>query len=96
MNVSVKYKDLKDVFKKTENLILLNHDSYNHTINLKSKRTFLFNLLYNLSATELNTFKKYLKQNLQKKKIYYFISSAASSLLFIFKKNEELHLCVNY
>ena len=61
MNVSAEYKNLRDVFEKAENLILSDHDSYNYTINLKSEKTFLFNSLYNLSATELSTFREYLK-----------------------------------
>ena len=61
MNVSAEYKDLRDVLKKAKNLILLNHSSYNYTINLKSERTFLFDLLYNFSVMKLNTLRKYLK-----------------------------------
>ena len=96
VNVLTKYEDLSDVFEKTENLIFSDHDLYDYTINLKSEKTFLFSLLYNLSAMKLSMFRKYLKWNLQKKKIYHFIFSAVSLLLFTFKKNEELHLCVNY
>ena len=96
VNVLTEYKDLNNVFEKTENLILLNHDSYDHTIDLKSERTSLFDSLYNLSAMKLSMFREYLKQNLQKKMIYHFIFSAVSLLLFIFKKDEKLHSCVNY
>ena len=61
VNVSAEYKDLRNVFKKAENLIFLNHDLYDHAIDLKSERTFLFDLLYNLSAMKLNMFREYLK-----------------------------------
>ena len=61
VNVSAEYKDLKNVFEKTENLILLDHSSYSHAINLKSEKTFLFNSLYNLLAMKLNMFREYLK-----------------------------------
>ena len=61
VNVSTEYEDLSNIFEKTENLILLNHSSYDHAIDLKLKRTFLFNLLYNLSAMKLSTLRKYLK-----------------------------------
>ena len=61
VDVSTKYEDLSNVFEKTENLILSDHNSYNHAIDLKSERTSLFNLLYNLSAMKLNMFRKYLK-----------------------------------
>ena len=61
VNVSTKYEDLNDVFEKTENLIFLNYDLYDYTIDLKSEKTSLFSLLYNLSAMKLNMFRKYLK-----------------------------------
>ena len=64
VNVSTEYEDLSNVFEKTENLILSDHDSYDHVIDLKSERTFLFSLLYNFSAMKLSTFRKYLEQNL--------------------------------
>ncbi len=96
MNILFEYKDLKNVFEKTENLILSDHSFYNHAIDLKLRKKPSFDLLYNLSVTELNTLWEYLKQNLEKKMICYSISSAAFPLLFIFKKNDELHSCVNY
>ena len=61
VNVLTEYEDLSNVFEKTENLILSDYDSYDHAINLKSERTFLFDLLYNFSATELSMLRKYLK-----------------------------------
>ena len=61
VNVSAKYKNLKNVFEKAENLTLLNHNSYDYVIDLKSEKTSSFNSLYNLSATELSTFREYLK-----------------------------------
>ena len=61
VNVLTEYKDLNNIFEKTENLILLNHSLYDYAIDLKLKRTFLFDLLYNLSAMKLNMFRKYLK-----------------------------------
>jgi len=96
VNIFFEYEDLKNVFKMTENLILSDHSSYDHVIDLKLRKKPSFDLLYNLSATGLSTLHKYLKQNLEKKMIHYSIFSAASSLLFTFKKNDELCLCVNY
>ena len=61
MNVSAEYKDLKDIFEKTENLTPSDHSLYDYVIDLKSERIFLFNLLYNFSAMKLNMFRKYLK-----------------------------------
>ena len=61
VNVSTEYEDLSNVFEKTENLILSDHSSYDHAIDLKSERTSSFSLLYNLSAMKLSMFRKYLK-----------------------------------
>ena len=61
VNVSTEYKDLSNVFEKTENLILSNHNLYDHAIDLKPERTSSFDLLYNLSAMELSMFRKYLE-----------------------------------
>jgi len=55
MNVLFEYEDLKNVFERAENLILLNHGSYDHAIDLKLKKKPPFGSLYNLSATELST-----------------------------------------
>jgi len=96
VNVLFEYEDLKNVFERTENLILSNHSSYNHAIDLKLRKKPSFDSLYNLSATELSTLWEYLKWNLEKEIIHYSISSAASLLLFTFKKNGELCSCVDY
>ena len=61
VNVSTKYEDLSNVFEKTENLILSNHDLYDHAIDLKSGRTSSFDSLYNLSAMKLSMFREYLE-----------------------------------
>ena len=61
MNVSTKYENLSDVFEKTENLILSDHNLYDYVIDLKSEKTSSFDSLYNLSAMKLNMFRKYLK-----------------------------------
>ena len=61
VNVLTKYKDLSNMFKKTENLTLSDHDLYDHAIDLKSERTSLFSSLYNFLAMKLNMFRKYLK-----------------------------------
>jgi len=96
MNVLFEYEDLKNVFERTENLILSNHNPYDHVIDLKLKKKPPFDSLYNLSATELSTLREYLKQNLEKEMIHYSISSAASLLLFTSKKNDGLCSCVDY
>ncbi len=46
--------------------------------------------------TELATLRQYLNNVLAKEWIKHFISSTDASILFIFKKNDSLHLCMNY
>ncbi len=49
-----------------------------------------------MSNTELTTLKQYLNDVLAKEWIKHFINSTDVSILFIFKKNDSLHLCMNY
>ena len=76
--------------------MLLNHDLFNYAINLESEKKFSFDLLYNLSAIELKTLWKYLKQNLKKEMIHHSMLSAAFLILFTLKKNKKLCSVVNY
>ncbi len=52
--------------------------------------------MYNLSNTELATLRQYLNNVLAKEWIKHFVSSTDPSILFILKKNNSLHLCMNY
>ena len=52
--------------------------------------------MYNLSNTELTTLRQYLNDVLVKKWIKHFIISTDAFILFIFKKNDSFHLCMNY
>jgi len=46
--------------------------------------------------TELMTLRQYLNNVLVKEWIKHFINSTDASILFIFKKNNSFHLCMNY
>jgi len=46
--------------------------------------------------TKLMTLKQYLNNVLAKEWIKHFVSSTDASILFILKKNDSLHLCMNY
>ena len=52
--------------------------------------------LYNLSQNELTKLRRYFNNILIKERIKHSISSTKISILFIFKKNEEFCLCVDY
>jgi hypothetical protein len=52
--------------------------------------------LYNLSQTKLTKFRRYIDDVLTKNWIKHFISLVDVSILFVFKKNDDFKLCVNY
>jgi len=49
-----------------------------------------------MSSHKLQKIKKYLEENLKKKFITLSKASFASSILFIKKKDNSLHFCMNY
>jgi hypothetical protein len=55
-----------------------------------------YNLIYKLSENELKILKNYLNKNFERGYIQRSINPAGAPILFIFKKNEELRLYVNY
>ena len=92
-----KYEGYADVFSKQEGFKLSpEHSELNINIQLKSNMTSPYESLYNLSEVELTVLHDYLKMNLTTEFIHRFISSAETSILFTKKKNDTLHLCMNY
>ena len=90
-----KYAEYENVFSVENADILLSHKVTDHTIDL-NERESLYDSLYNLFNTELEVLRTYLNDVLVKGWIQCSVSSAETSVLFVLKKNEELHLCVNY
>ncbi len=90
----VELKEYKDVFliKNADKLSL--HEDHDHAIEITAES--LYELLYNLSNTELVTLRQYLNDVLVKEWIKHFVSSTDAFILFILKKNDNLHLCMNY
>ncbi len=90
----IELKEYKDVLltKSIDKLLL--HEDHDHAIKIIAE--LLYESLYNLSNTELMTLKQYLNDVLVKEWIKHFISSTDMFILFILKKNDNLHLCVNY
>ena len=84
-----------DVFFKENAEKLSEHEKGDHIIKLNEQDS-LFELLYNLSSSKLKTFQKYLNNTLIKRWIRHFISSAEILIFFVFKKNDDLHFCINY
>ncbi len=90
----VELKEYEDVFSTESVDKLLLHEDHNHAIKIIAKS--LYELLYNLLNTELMILRSYLYDVLVKEWIKHFINSTDVFILFIFKKNDSLHLCMNY
>ena len=93
--ISHEIVDYIDVFFKENAEKLSEHKESDHIIELNEQDS-PFEPLYNLSNSELKTLWKYLDDALTKEWIRHFISSAKAPVLFILKKNDGFHLCVNY
>jgi hypothetical protein len=90
----IELKEYKDVFL-TENVDRLSlHEKHDHAIEIIAESSY--DLLYNLLNTKLVTLRQYLDDVLTKKRIKHFISSTDMFILFMFKKNDNLHLCIDY
>ncbi len=90
----VELKEYKDVFLTESVDKLLLHEDHDHAIKIIAKS--LYELLYNLLNTELATLRQYLDNVLAKEWIKHFVSLTDASILFILKKNDSFHLCMNY
>ncbi len=90
----VELKEYENVFLTESVDKLLLHEDHDHAIKIIAKSSY--ESLYNLLNTELATLRQYLDDVLAKEWIKHFISSTDASILFILKKNDSLHLCVNY
>ena len=71
------------------------HDE-GHAIDLIKNKKSSFMFLYNLAQNELAKLRRYIDDVLIKEWIKHFVSSTRISILFVFKKNEEFRLCVDY
>ena len=90
------YEDYADVFseKKTDKMPDFVH--IEHLIFIKKGKNVLFKSIYSLSVNELYVLCNYLDLSLIKSWVQHSKSSADTSILFISKKNDSLHLCMNY
>ena len=84
-----------DVFFKKNAGKLSEHEESDHVIKLNEQNS-LFELLYNLSSLKLKTLWKYFDDVLVKRWIRHFTSSVGTPVLFVFKKDDDFHFCVNY
>ncbi len=90
------YHDFLNVFDREKTTQLFLHRSYDHKIKLKDESQSSRSWLYLMLNHKLQKIKKYLEENLKKKFITLSKASFTSSILFIEKKDDSLHFCVNY
>ena len=84
-------------FFNTQNVNqLASHQITNHAIDLKSDIKFLYMHIYNMFLTKLKILNNYFNNILIKKWIHKFQNFADAFIFFVFQKNEEFHLCINY
>ncbi len=90
----VELKEYENVFliESADKLSL--HEDHDHAIEITAES--LYESLYNLLNTELAILRQYLNDVLAKEWIKHFFSSTDASILFILKKNDSFHLCMNY
>jgi hypothetical protein len=95
MKLFFQYFDFAEIFNEKTINILFEHDSQNFAINTQNINSS-FESFYNFSEKEFKMFKKYLDKHLKNDFITSFKSTCAASILFIKKKTNDLHLCVDY
>ena len=81
-------------FKNTE--ILFEYENKNYVINLISDAELSYESLYIFFEIEFDVLKNYLLKNLTLNCIQEFMNRANTSTLFVFKKNDNFRLCVDY
>ena len=95
-NVLSEYHKFADVFNKTKAEVLPPHCSYDLKINLEESAQSPVGPIYSLSASEQETLKEFIEENLNIGFIRPTSSPHGALVLFIKKKDGSLHLCINF
>ncbi len=90
------YHDYLNIFDQAMIDQLSLHRFYNHKIELINEETFFQSRLYQMFNHKLQKIKKYLIEHLNKEFIFFSFASYISLILFIEKKDDSLHFCVDY
>ena len=103
VEITLEVRRLLESLKSYENCFdfknaktLFEHENKNHVIDLMFDAKPLYESSYILSETELNVLKDYLLKNLTLNCIRESTNRASASMFFVFKKNNNLRLCVDY
>ena len=94
--MSKQIKNLQNQFDNIKVDILSKFDKNNYVIDFKKDEKSSFMSLYNLSQNELTKHRRYIENVLIKDWIKHSIFFANASIFFVFKKDEDFRLCVNY
>ncbi len=94
--LSLKYYNYLNVFNRAITDQLFSHCFYDHKIELIDEKTSSWSHLYHMSNYKLQKMKNYLIEYLNKDFISSSSASYASLILFVEKKDDSLHFCVNY
>ncbi len=94
--LSLKYHNYLNVFNRAITDQLFSHCFYDHKIELIDEKTSSWSHLYHMSNYKLQKMKNYLIEYLNKDFISSSSASYASLILFVEKKDDSLHFCVNY
>ena len=89
-------KSYKNCFDFKNAKTLFEHKDEDHAIDLMLDAKSLYESLYTLFKTELDVLKNYLLKNLTLNRIQEFTNRANVSMFFVFKKNDNFRLCVDY
>jgi len=90
------YHDYLDIFDQAMINQLSLHCFYDHKIELIDEETFFRSRLYQMFDHKLQKIKKYLIEHLNKEFIFFSFASYVSLILFIEKKDDSLHFCIDY
>ena len=90
----VELKEYENVFLIESINKLLLYENHDHAIEITAKSSY--ESLYILLNIKLATLRQYLNDILAKEWIKHFVSLTDAFILFILKKNDSLHLCMNY
>ena len=103
VEITSEMRKLLELLKSYENCFdfknaktFFEHENKNHVIDLIFGAKLSYKLLYILSEIELDVLKNYLLKNLILHCIRKFINYANASMFFVFKKDDNLRLCVDY
>ena len=95
-NVPSEYYEFTNVFSKSKAEVLAPHQPYDLKINLEEGAQPPVGPVYSLSASEQETLKKFIEENLNIGFIWPTSSPHSALVLFVKKKDGSLCLCVNF